>query len=119
MTLLDEYRHPCVVLEEISVPDGAGAQVTEWTEGAAFQNSITLDTSMEARRAEKLGVKSLYNCLADRDAPLSYDTIFRDTMTGNVYRITSDPDAKLPPASASPLIAGVKFFTAERVELPL
>ena len=55
MSLLDDFARPCVLLEKSRVPDGAGGWVTEWTEGAEFLNYQALDTSMEARIAEKQG----------------------------------------------------------------
>lgn len=70
---------------------------------------------MEARRAEKEGVTSTYSILVDRDFPLEYNDYFKDKTTGNTYRVTSDPEEKKAPKSSS---FDLKFFTAERKELP-
>ena len=89
--------------------------IVEWTEGAEFVNYQALDTSMEARRAEKEGVTSVYSALVRSDFPIDYNDYFRDKTTGQIYRVTSDPEEKVAPKSAS---FALKFFTAERKELP-
>lgn len=93
----------------------SGQYVTTWTEGAAFSNYQALDTSMEARRAEKEGVTSVYSALVDKAVPIEYGDYFRDTETGTTYRVTSNPEEKQAPRSAS---FTLKYFTAERKELP-
>lgn len=116
MSLLDEFSRKCVLMERTRVPDGEGGWLpTEWREGAEFVNHQALDTSMEARRAEKEGVTSVYSALVDINVPIEYNDVFKDLDTGVTYRVTSNPEEKTAPRSASfPL----KFFTAERWALP-
>lgn len=114
MSLLDDFSRLCVVMEKERVPDGAGGYIVEWTEGAEFTNYQSLDTSMEARRAEKEGVTSLYSALVRSDFPIEYNDYFKDKTTGLTYRVTSNPDEKVAPKSAS---FALKYFTAERKEL--
>lgn len=115
MSLLDDFARTCVVLEKKRVPDGAGGYLVEWTAGAEFANYQALDTSMEARRAEKEGVTSVYSALVPSDFPIEYNDYFRDKLSGQTYRVTSNPEEKKAPKSAS---FDLKFFTAERKELP-
>lgn len=115
MSLLDNFAIPCVLMEKKRVPDGAGGYITEWTEGAEFQVYPYMDTSMEARAAEKQGVTSIYSALVQRDFPIDYNDAFKDKNTGAVYRVTSHPDEKRAPASSS---FDLKFFTAKRWSLP-
>lgn len=118
MSLLDDFARPCVLLEKTRKPDGEGGYIVEWTDGAEFMNYQALDTSMEARRAEKEGVTSLYSALVDKSLPIEYNDYFRDTSTGNTYRVTSNPEEREAPKSAGPVIRKLKYFTAERKELP-
>lgn len=111
MSLLDDFARPCVLLEKTRTPDGEGGYIVEWTDGAAFTNYQALDTSMEARRAEKEGVTSLYSALVNKNVPIEYNDYFRDTTTGETYRVTSNPEEKQAPKSAS---FDLKYFTAER-----
>lgn len=111
MSLLDDFARPCVLMEKRRVPDGAGGYIVEWTEGAEFTNYQSLDTSMEARRAEKEGVTSLYSALVEKSVPIEYNDVFKDTTTGETYRVTSNPEDKQAPRSST---LPLKYFTAER-----
>ena len=115
MSLLDDFARLCVLMEKKRVPSDEGGWKTTWEEGEEFKNYPYLDTSMEARRAEKEGVTSTYSVLVEQDFPLEYNDYFKDKTTGNTYRVTSDPEEKKAPKSAS---FNLKFFTAERKELP-
>ena len=113
--LLDAFGKKCVLIEKKRTGDGAGGYITEWFDGAEFLNYQALDTSMEARRAEQEGVTSVYSALVNRAVPNDY---FRDGETGLTYRVTSNPEEKAAPKFAGPAIRALKFFTAERKELP-
>lgn len=115
MSLLDDFSRICVIMEKTRVPDGEGGYIVDWTEGAEFENYQALDTSMEARRAEKEGVTSLYSALVDKAVPIEYNDYFRDTATGETYRVTSNPEEKQSPRSST---LKLKYFTAERGDLP-
>ena len=114
MSLLDDFARPCVLMEKKRVPDGAGGFLVEWTEGAEFTNYQALDTSMEARIAEKQGVTSLYSALVDKAVPIEYNDVFKDKATGETYRVTSNPEDKTAPRSST---LPLKYFTAERWSL--
>ena len=89
--------------------------MVQWEDGAEFTNYRALDTSMEARIAEKEGVTSLYSALVDKDFPIEYNDVFKDVETGHTYRVTSEPSDKESPKSAS---FSLKYFTAEKRALP-
>lgn len=115
MSLLDDFARKCVLMEKTREPDGEGGYMTTWKEGVEFTNHQALDTSMEARRAEQEGVTSLYSALVRKDLPIDYNDVFKDLSTGRTYRVTSDPEDKVAPRSAS---FELKYFTAERWNLP-
>ncbi len=115
MSLLNDFAHPCVILKENRVPDGAGGYKTTWTEGAEFKVCLSVDASMEARKAEKEGVKSVYSALVGKDVNIKYGNYFRDKSTDITYRVTSNPDEKQAPQSST---FNFKFFTAERKAAP-
>lgn len=114
MSLLDDFARDCVLMEKTREQDGAGGYNVTWTEGASFENYQALDTSMEARRAEKEGVTSVYSALVKKSLPIEYNDVFKDTSTGQTYRVTSDPEDKTAPNSST---FDLKYFTAERWEL--
>nr|DAH47754.1 MAG TPA: head closure knob [Caudoviricetes sp.] len=111
MSLLDDFGRRCCLMEKRRTPDGAGGWDVQWVDGAEFTNYQALDTSMEARRAEKEGVTSVYSALVKKSLPIEYNDAFKDLSTGNTYRVTSRPEEKTAPASAS---FDLKYFTAER-----
>ena len=115
MSLLNDFGKICVFKEKTRTPDGEGGYYIDWTDGAEFTAYQSLDTSMEARAAEKQGVTSVYSALVDKDVPIEYGDYFKEKESGTVYRVTSHPDEKQAPESAS---FTLKFFTAERAVLP-
>lgn len=118
MSLLDDFARTCTILEKTRKPDGEGGYLVEWTDGVEFLNYQALDTSMEARIAEQQGVTSVYSALVDKSVPIEYNDYFRDNTTGATFRVTSDPEERQAPKSAGPVIAKLKYFTAERKTLP-
>lgn len=115
MSLLDDFAKTCVLMEKTQSPDGAGGYIVGWKDGVEFVNYQALDASMEARRAEKEGVTSVYSALVDLAVPIKYGDYFKDRETGLTYRVSSNPEEKQSPKSAS---FSLKYFTAERKELP-
>ena len=115
MSLLSYFERSCVLMEKTRIHDGEGGYTLDWKDGVMFQNYQALDTSMEARRAEKEGVTSVYSALVDKALPIEYGDYFKDTETGMTYRVTSNPSEKETPKSAT---FALKYFTAERKELP-
>lgn len=97
MSLIDDFKTDCVLMEKTRQPDGEGGFVTTWTEGAKFQAAIVFNNSMEARVAEKQGVTNLYTVTTDRNAGLEYHDVFKRLSDGKIFRVTSDgEDAKTP-----------------------
>ena len=115
MSLLSSAMQRCVFMHEQTAPDPQGGFTITWTDGAEFTAYQSLDTSMEARTAEKQGVTSVYSVLVDKAVPIEYGDYFKEKESGTVYRVTSHPDEKQAPKSAS---FTLKFFTAERAVLP-
>ena len=115
MSLLDDFARTCVIMEKIRESDGEGGYITTWSEGAEFINHQSLDTSMEARIAEKQGVTSTYSALVDKAVPIEYGDYFKDKELGSFYHVTSRPEEKQAPKSSS---FSLKYFTAERADLP-
>ncbi len=116
MSLIDDFKSACVLLEKEREPDGAGGFITEWIEGTKFQAAITFNSSLEARVAEKQGVSSLYTITTDKNAKLEYHDVFKRLSDNKIFRVTSDGDDVLTPARASFQFAQV---TAEEWSLPI
>ena len=116
MSLLSDFGKICVFKEKTRTPDGEGGYYIEWTDGAEFTAYQSLDTSMEARTAEKQGVTSRYTITAPLNAKLEYNDVIRRLRDGKVFRIKSDGDDVQTPKSATFQFLQVE---AEEWELPV
>ena len=118
MSLLDEFMSEtgkCVLLDRITVSDGVGGYTSNYVEGAEFDAAITLDSSIQARVAEKQGVTALYTVTTKKAMNLQYHDIFRRSSDNKIFRVTSDGDDKKTPASAS---LDMRQVSAEEYTLP-
>ena len=101
MSLLDESMETCTIMDQTTEADGYGGYTTTWKEGAPIQAAIVLDTSMEARIADKQGVTALYTVTTRKNINLQYHMIFRRERDKKIFRVTSDGDDKHTPTSAT------------------
>lgn len=115
MSLVDEFKITCVILDKIRQSDGEGGFITTWVDGITFEAAIAFNSSMEARRAEKEGVTSLYTVTTSKNAMLEYHDVFRRESDGKIFRVTSDGDDVRTPDRMEVQFAQV---TAEEWRLP-
>ena len=116
MSLLSEAMEECVLLNKTSVPDGYGGRIDTWAESSfVFYAAITFDTSMQARRAEAEGVKSLYTVTTEKAIVFEYHEVFKRVKDGKIFRVTSDGDDKYTPVSAT---LNMRQVTAEEWSIP-
>lgn len=116
MSLLSEAMEKCILLNKSSVPDGYGGRRDIWQESDFdFDAAIVFDTSLEARRAEKEGVTSLYTVTTEKSIKLEYHDVFKRISDNKIFRVTSDGDDKYTPASAT---LNMRQVTAEEWNLP-
>lgn len=115
MSLLTDAMEDCVAYTKAIVDDGYGGYKTVYTKGVSFSAAITFDASMEARRADKEGVSSLYTVTTSRNLILQYHDVFERVRDGKIFRVTSDGDDKFTPKSAT---LDMRQVTAEEWELP-
>lgn len=99
MSLLDDALESCVMMDKTTMPDGYGGYISTYSEGAEFKAAIVFDTSMEARRAEEQGVRSLYTVTTTRSLTLEYHDVFKRLRDNKLFRVTSDGDDKFTPNS--------------------
>jgi hypothetical protein len=114
--LFEAMYTDCTKIDKISISDGEGGFITEYTDGAPFSAAITLDTSTQARIAQKQGVNSVYTVTIPKNASLNFGDIFRREEDKQIFRVTGDSKDKETPKIASFHFAKV---AAEKWELPL
>ncbi len=101
MSLIDDFTSKCIMMDKTTVSDGYGGFVAKWVEGASFDAAITLDSSIQARIAEKEGVTALYTVTTKKNINLQYHNVFKRLSDGKMFRVTSDGDDKYTPSSAN------------------
>lgn len=101
MSLLSEAMEPFVMIDRITMPDGYGGMDEAWQDGAEISAAAVVDTSMQARTAEKMGVTALYTITTNKNINLRYHDVLRRESDGKIFRVTSDGDDKKTPNSAA------------------
>ena len=114
MSLLEKSFEDVVLLEKTNKPDGEGGFFVSWIDGIHIKAAITIDTSIQARTAEKQGVTSVYTVVTKKNSNLQYHDVFR--RDGKIFRVTSDGDDKSTPSSAT---LNMRVVTAEEWSLPV
>lgn len=115
MSLLDEAYEEYVMLDKVTTSDGYGGYTTTWKEGASIMGAMVFNSSIEARKAEAMGVSSVYTLTTKKDITLEYHDVLRRTRDKKVFRVTSDGDDKFTPNSAS---LNMRQVTCEEWTLP-
>lgn len=101
MSLLNEVMEECIMLDKTTTEDGYGGYDVVWSEGVSFNAAIVLDTSIQARVAEKQGVTGLYTITTDKALNLQFHDVFKRVSDNKVFRVTSNGDDKKTPNSAT------------------
>lgn len=112
--LIEAMMSPCVIMKKNTTSDGEGGRSTTWEEGDSILVAITYNSSMNARRAEKEGVTSVYKLTTTKANRLGYHDVIKRVSDGRYFRVTSEKDDVISPDLASLDIAQVD---GERWEL--
>jgi hypothetical protein len=114
MSLIDDFKTTCTLLEKTRVPDGEGGWSVAWKDGMQFEAAIVHNTTIAARVAEKEGMASTFTVTTERNMGLDFHDVFRRESDGDVFRVTSDSQDVQTPDRASFQFAQV---TAEKWSL--
>lgn len=114
MSLLKNMMERFCFVEHTKEPDGEGGFVKTWNDGAEFDAAMVLDTTMQARVAEKQGVTSVFTITTSRNTLLEYNDVIRRLSDRQTFRITSNGKDKISPASGT---IDISQATAEKWEL--
>lgn len=104
MTLLDEMRDACVMMDKRTVSDGLGGFTTVWTEGAKFGATIIKNNSNEAVVGQQQGMNELFTVVVDKSIAFDYHDVFKRLSDGQTFRLTSSTlDSAAPERSTVPI----------------
>ena len=115
MSLLTEAMEKCTILDKVKTDDGYGGYKDVYKEGIDFDAAVVVINTIEARVANKQGVKDLYTVTTHKQMNLQYHDVFMRQSDGKIFRVTSDGDDTKTPASAS---LNMRQVSAEEWTLP-
>ena len=115
MSLLEEAYEKYTILNKTKESDGYGGYSTTWKDGAEILGAMVFNSSIEARKAEAMGVTSVYTLTTKKAVILEYHDVLRRERDGKIFRVTSDGDDAYTPASAA---LDMRQVTCEEWTLP-
>lgn len=101
MSLVEEFKVPCVLMDLKRIPDGEGGWTNAWSEGIKFDAAIERNTTLTARIAEQEGLTNVYMVTVGVNAVLKFHDVFKRVSDGQIFRVTSNADDMTTPARAS------------------
>lgn len=115
MSLLSESMENCIMMDKRTSLDEYGGFVTEYVPGAEFQCAVVRDTSINAKVAEKQGVKDVYTITTPKVLKLSFGDVFKRLSDNKAFKVTTNSDDRKTPASAT---LNMRQVSAEEYVLP-
>jgi hypothetical protein len=115
MSLLEEAMVDCVMQDKITLSDGYGGYITRYIDGAEFKAAIVRDSSLQARIAEKDGVKDIYTITTDKSLNLDFHDVLKRVSDGKILRVTTNSTDRATPDSAT---LNMRQVSAEEWSIP-
>ena len=115
MSLVDISKENYILLRKVSVPDGRGGTKKSWEDGEVFRAAVTYNDSLEAKKAQTLGVKDLFTVTTTKDIALKFHDVFRSEANGDIFRVTTKGEYNKTPKSAG---LNMRQVSAEEWALP-
>ena len=100
MSLLEQAYEDYILLDKVRSEDGYGGFTVAWKEGATIKGAIVFNSSIEAKKAEAMGVTSVYTLTTKKDVVLEYHDVLKRARDNKIFRVTSDGDDSYTPSSA-------------------
>lgn len=100
MSLLENAYEEYTMLDKVRVPDGYGGFDTTWKDGVTIKGAMVFNNSLEGKKAEAMGVTSVYTLTTKKNIILEYHDVLRRESDGKIFRVTSDGDDKYTPKTA-------------------
>lgn len=101
MSLLNDAMEECIIIDVITISDGYGGFDEEYVDGAEILAAFTLNSSIQAKIAEKEGVTDLYTITTRKNCNLAFHQIIKRLSDNAIYRVTSDGNDNKTPKTAN------------------
>ena len=100
MSLVDNAMEKSYIMDKTSIADGYGGVKTTYKEGAEIKVAYSMDSSTQARIAEKEGVANRYTLTTRKSIILQFPDIVKRDRDGKYFRVTSDGQDNMTPNTA-------------------
>ena len=101
MSLIDNFRTPCVMRIKTSTPDGEGGSHVSWADGAAFTPAIVKDKDVDTVVADREQASCTYTVTVDKTHDIPYHSVFKCISDGKLFRVVSDQEDTQSPDCAT------------------
>jgi len=115
MSLVDNAMETSNIMDKTTAPDGYGGVKTVYVLGAEIKVAYSFDDSTSARIAMQEGVSNRYTLTTRKNVNLQYRDVIKRARDGKMFRVTSDGDDNLTPATSS---LNMRQVEAEEWEIP-
>ena len=100
MSLLSDAMEDYTILNKSKEADGYGGYSVTWTDGATIKGAMVFNASIETKKAEAMGVTSVYTLTTRKSVTLEYHDVLRRESDKKILRLTSNSDDKKTPSDA-------------------
>jgi hypothetical protein len=108
-----DFKKAFHIMTRTETADGEGGRTSSWTTGAAVSIAAYNNQSLEALKAAKLGVTSLWTMIFDNtETGIAYNTYLKRDSDSAYFRVTSEPADYETPTVTS---LDQRKVTAERI----
>lgn len=113
--LLEELQQEFQMLTKTRVSDGQFGNRVVWVPGITFTGTLEYEGAPEVVVAEQQGVSRVYRIYVDKTLDLDVHEVFRDTDSGQVYRVTNPGTNRVTPPRS---LLNKRLIEIEKWELP-
>lgn len=115
MSLFEDSLEDFIFYNRQLIDDGRGGYSEQYTKGPTIIASAVKDDSLQARRADKEGVKNIYTIATKKALTLKKNDVVQRKRDDKIFQITADSTDMNTPASAR---LDIRVVSAQEWEFP-
>lgn len=115
MSLFKDSLEDFIFFNRQLVPNDRGGYDDTYVPGATISASAVKNDSIQARQAEKDGVKNIYTVATEKDLILRKNDVIQRKRDNKLFQITADADDMTTPPTAR---LNIRVVSAQEWEFP-
>lgn len=100
MSLIDKVMEDFILVDKKSQDDGYGGVEEVWVDGASVKGALVLNSSMQAKIAQKEGVNDVYTLTTKKNVNLAFHQVIKRVSDGQIFRVTSNGNENKTPKTS-------------------